>query len=370
MKEARPDKTSRSSVEPELEKKLSRDPEALSPGEKRNLQDGPQSLAPERRGFGTGVGDPDGVLDFLLPRWVLREDGAHEIQDSLKEGPPVKCRYRPIPPDLEGNLRRQRDRWLQEDVIEPSDSPWSSNLVPVKKKNGEIRWCVDWRRLNDVTYKDSWPMPTVQDTLSRLAGSRVFSGVDMMGAFHCIPVENESRPLTSFATPLGTFQQKSLGFGLTNRPAAYCRLVERVLRNIPPEKALGFMDDGIIHAPDVRTHCDNLKLTLSAYQKALSTEKCSFFKDKLIFLGHEISKDGVRPPRHYQDAVARWEMPTTKTGIRSFCGLTSYYRNHIPDYAAIAHPLTSVMGKTTTEEERKPVEVTQEMRKAFETLKR
>ena len=378
MKEARPDKISGGSVDPELEEKLSQDPDALSPSERRKYL--VQKFELDHSPLLQDAANLERAIETLMEFWTLfSHDGSYGKTELIKfkiltkEGPPVKCRYRPIPPDLEGNLRRQLDRWLQEDVIEPSDSPWSSNLVPVKKKNGEIRWCVDWRRLNDVTYKDSWPMPTVQDTLSRLAGSRVFSSVDMMGAFHCIPVEKESRPLTSFATPFGTFQQKRLGFGLTNGPAAYCRLVERILRNIPPEKALGFMDDGIIHAPDVRTHCDNMRLTLSAYQEAglrLSPEKCSFFKDKLIFLGHEISKDGVQPPRHYQEAVARWEMPVTKTGIRSFCGLTSYYRNHIPDYAAIAHPLTSVMGKTTTEEERKPVEVTKEMRRAFETLKR
>ena len=164
MKEARPGKTSGARIDSDLEKKLAQDPRQLTDKERRRyftqkfqLQDSPLLQDPE---------DLNLALDTLLKFWDLfSHDGSYGRTELVnfkiltREGPPVKCRYRPIPPDLEGNLRSQLDRWLQEDVIEPSDSPWSSNLVPVKKKNGEIRWCVDWRRLNDVTYKDSWPMP-------------------------------------------------------------------------------------------------------------------------------------------------------------------------------------------------------------------
>ncbi len=110
--------------------------------------------------------------------------------------------------------------------------------MAVKKKGGKIRWCIDWRRLNEVTKKDSWPMPTVQDTIARLAGSNVFSGVDMAGAFHCVEVHPDDREKTAFATAFGTFQQKRLGFGVTNRPATYCRLVDKVLKDIPPHRGV------------------------------------------------------------------------------------------------------------------------------------
>lgn len=142
---------------------------------------------------------------------------------------PIKDRYRPVNPALEPDLRKQIDRWLEQDVIEEADSPWSSNLVAAKKKGGRIRWCVDWRKLNTVTKKDSFPMPSVFDNFNRLAGSKLFSTFDMEGAFHVIPVQEEDREKTAFATPWGSFQQKRLGFGLTNGPASYCRLVERIL---------------------------------------------------------------------------------------------------------------------------------------------
>ncbi len=126
------------------------------------------------------------AVDLLMKYWdVFSHDGSYGhtklIQHHIitEDVPPIKCRYRPVNPGLEPALQEQLDDWLRHDVIEPADSPWSSNLVAVKKKGGKIRWCVDWRRLNEVTKKDSWPMPTVQDTIACLAGNDIFSGVDM-----------------------------------------------------------------------------------------------------------------------------------------------------------------------------------------------
>ncbi len=135
------------------------------------------------------------ATDLLLKFWDLfSHDGSyghtHLIQHRIitEDVPPIKCRYRPINSALEPALREQLDEWLKHDVIEPADSPWSSNLVAAKKKGGKIRWCIDWRRLNEVTKKDSWPMPTVQDTIAQLASSNIFSGINMAGAFHCIDI--------------------------------------------------------------------------------------------------------------------------------------------------------------------------------------
>jgi len=182
----------------------------------------------------------EAAIDVLEEFWTsFSHDGSYGKTHLLKhriiteDVPPIKCRYRPINPALEDDLRKQLDAWLEHDVIEPANSPWSFNLVAAKKKDGRIRWCVDWRRLNDITKKDSFPMPTVQDSLARLAGSSIFSAVDMQGAFHCIEMDERDREKTAFATPFGSFQQKMLGFGVTNGPPTYCRLVEMVLRGIP-----------------------------------------------------------------------------------------------------------------------------------------
>ena len=284
----------------------------------------------------------------------------------------IKCGYRPINPALEPDLKKQLDKWLEKEVIEPSDSPWSFNLVAAKKKGGKIRWCVDWRRLNLVTKKDAFPMPSVQDNITRLAGSTIFSGVDMNGAFNAINLAEKDREKTAFATPWGLYQQKKLGFGLCNGPATYCRLVNRILRDIPPTMAIGFLDDAVIHSPDLKSHFQHLDITLKAYQEAglkLGPEKCNFFSDSIEYLGHKINAQGIQPTPDHLKALEDWEVPKFKTEARAFLGTANYYRDHIRDFAAMAKPWTDVMGKTTQEQESTRLTITKEMETSFEAIR-
>jgi transposase InsO family protein len=322
----------------------------------------------------------DKATNVLMEFWDLfSHDGSygktHLLEHRLitEDVPPIKCQYRPINPALEPALKEQLDTWLGHDVIEESNSPWSSNMVAAKKAGGKIRWCVDWRRLNDITKKDSFPMPSVNDNMARLAGSTIFSAVDMAGAFHCVDLAEEDREKTAFSTPFGSFQQKRLGFGLTNGPATYCRLVDMVLKNIPTTVAIGFLDDGVIHAKNLEDHIDNLRVTLTAYAKAglrLNPKKCNFFREEITYLGHILSAEGIRPMDSYISAVQQWKCPAFKTEARSFLGFTGYYRLHIPNYAAIAASWTSVMGKTDKPAERTPLVVTEQMKKDFVKLKK
>ncbi len=303
------------------------------------------------------VGDLEKAMNLLLKYCDLfSHDGSyshtHLIQHRIitEDVPPIKCRYRPINPALEPALREQLDEWLKHDVIEPADSLWSSNLVAAKKKGGKIRWCIDWRRLNEVTKKDSWPMPMVQDTIAQLAGSDIFSGVNMAGAFHCIDIHPDDWEKTAFATPFGTFQQKCLGFGVTNGPATYCRFVDKVLQKIPPTQALSFVDDGVVHSNGLDQHLKNLDKTLQAYLDArlkLGPQKCSFFSPQITYLGHTVDKHGIKPVSSYVEAVRNWPLPQYKTEARVFQGITGYYQPHIKDYAKIAQPWTDIIGKTT-----------------------
>ena len=132
-----------------------------------------------------------------------------------------------------------------------------------------------------------------------------------------------------------------LGFGVTNGPPTYCRLVEMVLRGIPYSVAIGFLDDGLIHSDTVQQHIRNLRQVLTAYKDAglkLSPSKCTFFADKIVFLGHELRQDGIRPTENHVSAILEWPLPQYKTQARAFLGMTGYYRNHIPDYATLAQP--------------------------------
>jgi hypothetical protein len=324
------------------------------------------------------------AVDLLLEFWdFFSHDGSFGKTHLMKfrivteETAPIKCRYRPINPALEPDLRKQLDKWMKEDVIEKSNSPWSFNLVAAKKKPAadgtpRIRWCVDWRRLNEVTRKDAYPMPSVTDNITRLAGSKIFSGIDMQGAFHVLEIEEADREKTAFATPFGSFQQKRLGFGLTNGPSAYCRLVERVLQGIPTSMAVGFLDDGVVHSETLSGHLSNLRVVLSAYQAAglkLSPDKCTFFANEIEYLGHTVNQEGVRPTGNHVQAIQEWKLPRYKTEARAFLGATGYYRLHIRDYAKLAQPWTDVVGKTDKEAEKTPLKVTKEMELSFKQLK-
>ena len=365
----------RTKTTPGLEKK--KGAKSFTEGEKRQWLISQFEL--DKSPFLQTPGDLNKAVALLMEFWDLfSHDGSfgktHLITHRIitEDVPPIKCRYRPINPALEDSLKEQIQDWLDHDVIEPSESPWSFNIVAAKKRGGAIRWCIDWRRLNDITKKDSFPMPSVTDNIARLAGSKVFSGIDLRGAFHCIDLDPKDREKTAFAAPSGLYQMKRLGFGLTNGPATYCRLVERILRDIPSSVAIGFLDDGVIHSRDLESHFDNLKLTLAAYMRAgvkLSPKKCAFFKPSIIYLGHVLDEHGTRPTDSYIDAVKKWPVPKFRTEARAFIGVCNYYRSHIKDFALIAKPWTDVMGSGDRELEKKPLEVTADMECAFETLK-
>ena len=288
---------------------------------------------------------------------------------------PIKDKMRHCNPALEDSLKQQLEKWLEEEVIEPAYSPWAANMVPVKKKNGDIRWCIDYRRLNKVTKKDTFPMPTVNNTIAKVAGSEIFSSLDMQGAFHVISINQADREKTAFVTPFGVFQQTKLGFGLCNGPASYARLVELVLQGIPSSIAIGFLDDGIVHSKDAKTHIKNLATTFKAYAKAglkLNPAKCKLFQEEVLYLGHTLNKYGIRPPQEYKDAVAKWPIPTTKHEAKSFLGLVNYYRNHVPDFAKFASSWNVASGGGYKEktDKHKPLQVTPEMKKDFEELRK
>ena len=202
----------------------------------------------------------------------------HEIH--TQEGPPIKCRHRPLNPALEPNLREQIDHWEAQEVIEPSTSPWSFPLIAVPKKNGKTRWCVDYRRLNEITIKDSFPLPQIEDNLARLAHSRIFSGIDGTGAYHVVTVREQDRPKTAFSTPWGLYQFKQMPFGLCNAPATYCRLVQKVLAGIPLSVAIPYLDDTCIHSKTLDEHLEGLRRVFEAHRRAgltLQPEKCQLF---------------------------------------------------------------------------------------------
>ena len=208
------------------------------------------------------------------------------IQHEIKLMPgatPVKLKNRPLNPTMMEDLLAQLRKWRKQRVIEPSVSPWSFQLLPVRKKNGTWRWCVDYRRLNDLTVKDSHPLPVIDDVLARLNGNKYFTALDQTGAYHVVPIKPEDREKTAFQTPEGLFQFCRMAFGLCNAPATFSRLVQQVLEDIPHEVALAYLDDTLVLGKSIEQHLTNLEKVLERFQAAglsLQPEKCKLFRRK------------------------------------------------------------------------------------------
>jgi len=317
------------------------------------------------------------AMMLLLDYWdVMSVDGEfgstsllqHEIHTPGAR--PIKCKMRPINPALRDSLKKQLNEWLSQGVIEPSQSPWSFPLVAAPKKNQQVRWCLDFRRLNDVTTKDAYAIPTIAENLDHLGKSKVFSSLDGAGAFHNVTVREEDRKKTAFSTPFGSFQFRKLPFGLTNGPATYCRLIDLALAGVPPSVALPYLDDILVHSPSVEQHFADLKRILDIHRKAglkLQPAKCHIFRREAEYLGAVVSEKGQKPPPGYTELVRVWPVPKTRSQMRQFIGKTSYYRRFIKNFAHIAGPLHDVTGKS--EDEKAPIEMTPAMWKAFLELR-
>ena len=293
----------------------------------------------------------------------------HEIHTT--EGPPVKCRHRPLNPNLEANLKEQVQHWEKQDVIEPSTSPWSFPLLAVPKKNGKIRWCCDFRLLNDRTIKDAFPLPHIEDNLARLSKSTIFSGIDGTGAYHVVSIREKDREKTAFSTPWGLYQFKQMPFGLCNAPATYCRLVQKVLEGIPLSVAIPYLDDTCVHSVDLEGHLRGLRQVLQAHADAgltLQPAKCQLFRTEIEYLGHQISPQGIAVPPKYVQVVQDWPEPTSVKDVRVFIGKVSYYRRFIPGFSAIAAPLTDLIKQEKNAPE-EPFEFTSAGQEAFRKLK-
>ena len=319
---------------------------------------------------------------LLANHWqVFSFDGSYGRTTLLKHQintppgyKPINQKFRPINPTVEADLKKQVDQWLKHKVIEKSQSPWNFGLVAAPKKNGKIRWCVDYRELNKITEKDTHPIGNIDDNLARLSKSVIFSGIDGSGAFHVIELEDKDKPKTAFATPWGSYQFITMPFGLCGAPSTYARLVQLVINgnNIPYSVALPYLDDTVIHSKNFQEHLGALDQVLKAHHAAglkLQPDKCQMFKDSIEYLGHIISERGIAPMDDYVKVVKDWPMPRTKNEARVFLGKTGYYRRFIKNYSALAAPLSDLTAKVEGRGDHDSIKITPQMETAFNTLK-
>ena len=275
----------------------------------------------------------------------------HTVTHSIPVPPgtkPIRCAPRRMGPEKEAEIEKQLDKLLQQGLIEPGDGPWSSPVVLVRKKDQSFRFCLDYRALNDVTDKDAYPLPRIDDSLDALAGSTLFSTLDLTSGYWQIPLDEDAQNKSAFVTRNGLWKWKVLPFGLTSAPATFERMMETVLRGLHWRTLLIYLDDIVVFSTSVSDHCKRLAQVFERLRSAnlkLKPKKCHLFKDKVQYLGHVVSADGISTDPEKISAITDWEEPHCTAQVRRFLGTVGYYRRFIPELSTIAHPLNHLLGK-------------------------
>ena len=264
------------------------------------------------------------------------------------EGLPVRQPVRRVPQALKEVIDTEVSKMLEQGVVKPSSSPWSSPVVLVKKKDGSWRFCVDYRKLNAATHRDAYPLPRIDATLDSLAGSTYFTTLDLASGYWQVEIEEQDKEKTAFSTPNGHFEFNVMPFGLTNAPATFQRLMECVLAGLTGSQCLIYLDDIVIFSKDFTEHIERLEKVFQALNEAgltLRPSKCHFAQREVNYLGHIVSATGVKPDPCKTEAVSSYPVPKNAKELRQFLGLANYYRRFIANDARIAGPLHKLLTK-------------------------
>jgi len=240
----------------------------------------------------------------------------------------------------------QLKEWEKAEVIEKTKSPWAFPMVGVKKKDSDmIRWCVDYRLLNQKMVKDAYPLSSIESNLHKLQGARYFTTLDSAGAYRNVEIHPESREYTAFITPFGQYQFVRMPFGLSNAGACYSRLMSLALQQLPADQTLGYLDDIIVFTKTVQAHLEQLRRVLEVHRQygmKLKLSKCKVLQEEVEYLGHLVSERGVQMVPSYVQKILEWPLPQTGKQLKQFLGFIGYYRGFIPDVADLTFKMNSM----------------------------
>ena len=303
-----------------------------------------------------------------LPGEPLGRTHLMELALKLQEGTkPISLAPYKIPHSKEAILDTELQRLLDEGIIQPTISPWAFPVVLVAKPDKTVRLCVDYRRLNAVTESDDYPLPVIQDIIMNLGQSEVFSQLDLVQAFHQVPLAEATKPLTAFKTAKGHYSYNVCPFGLKQIPAVFQRLMNTLFQKAPMNKFIkAYLDDLLINSENIGDHIGHLSSVLQKLREAklkIKLKKSKFFQKSVKFLGFTITNKGFHPMEDKVEAVSKFPTPKTVDNIRAFLGLAGYYRCYVKNFSSIASPLSNLLKLN------KKFEWTAQCEEAFNRLK-
>lgn len=296
-------------------------------------------------------------------------DVKHRIRTKHED--PINVKSYRLPPVQAEEIERQVNKMLKDNIIRESHSPWCAPVHLVKKKqdaSGSIKWrmVVDYRRLNEITVDDRFPLPNINDLFDKLGKSMYFTTLDLASGYHQIQVEKQDRSKTAFRSPSGLYEFNRMPFGLKTAPATFQRAINNVLRGLHGMHCLVYLDDVIIFSNNLTEHMYKLKKVFERFRVnnlKVQLDKSEFLRKEVIYLGHTLTSEGLKPNNDKIKAILEYPIPRTTSEVKSFLGLIGYYRKFIKDFANITKPISACLRRN------KKIDMSGEFERAFETCK-